>query len=86
MTFVQIACIGDNVCAGSFFCFHQALDGGGCYSADISEFVLLRKLFKSSLLYVGCKRWQLHCSSSVSSEGSDDVSPERLWEVQLTVF
>ncbi|WRX07957.1 TGS - like 1 [Theobroma cacao] len=58
----------------------SALDGGGCYSADISEFVLLRKLFKSSLLYVGCKRWQLHCSSSVSSEGSDDVSPERLWE------
>ncbi|XP_021279958.1 putative GTP diphosphokinase RSH1, chloroplastic [Herrania umbratica] len=58
----------------------SALDGGGCYSTDVSEFVLLGKLFKSSLLHVGCKRWQLHCSSSVSSEGSDDVSPERLWE------
>ena len=67
-------------------CFRQALDVGGWYSTDVSEFILLGKLFRSSLLHVGCKRWQLCSSSSVSSDTSNEVSPERLWEVQLTGF
>ncbi|OMO81982.1 hypothetical protein COLO4_23312 [Corchorus olitorius] len=58
----------------------SALDGRGWYSTDISECVLLGKLFRSSMLNVGCKRWHAHCSSSVFSEGSEEVSPERLWE------
>ena len=82
----MFACIVANACAGSILCFHQALDVGGWYSTDVSEFVLPRKLFRSSLLHVGCKRGWLYCSSSVSSDTSNEVSPERLWEVQLIVF
>ncbi|XVF32814.1 hypothetical protein REPUB_Repub17cG0115000 [Reevesia pubescens] len=58
----------------------SALDVGRCHSTDVSEFVLLGKLFRSSLLHFGCKRWQLYCSSSDSSDTSNEVSPERLWE------
>ncbi|XP_039042929.1 putative GTP diphosphokinase RSH1, chloroplastic isoform X1 [Hibiscus syriacus] len=58
----------------------SALDSGGWHSTDVSEFVLLEKLFKSSLLHVGCKRLQLYCLSSVFSETSNEVSSERLWE------
>ncbi|XP_022757941.1 putative GTP diphosphokinase RSH1, chloroplastic isoform X2 [Durio zibethinus] len=58
----------------------SALDVGGWCSTDVSEFVLLGKLFRSSLLHVDCKRWRLYCSSSVSSDTSNKVSPEKLWE------
>ncbi|KAB2052649.1 hypothetical protein ES319_A12G137200v1 [Gossypium barbadense] len=58
----------------------SASDVGGWHSMDVSAFVLLEKLFRSSLLHVGCKRWQLYCSSSVFSDTSSEVSPERMWE------
>ncbi|XVF72666.1 hypothetical protein PTKIN_Ptkin12aG0138300 [Pterospermum kingtungense] len=58
----------------------SALDVGGCYSTDVSEFELVRKLFRSSLLHVYCNKWQLCCSSSVPSNTFNEVSPERLWE------
>ncbi|XWS36147.1 hypothetical protein CRYUN_Cryun20dG0059600 [Craigia yunnanensis] len=58
----------------------SALDVGGWYSTDVSEFLLLGKLFRSKLLHVGCKRWKLCSSSSVSSDTCNVVSPERLWE------
>ncbi|XVF22170.1 hypothetical protein REPUB_Repub12eG0150600 [Reevesia pubescens] len=58
----------------------SALDVGGYYSTDFSEFMLLQKLFRSSLHHVGRKRWHLYCSSSVSLDTSNEVSPERLWE------
>ncbi|XP_022727694.1 putative GTP diphosphokinase RSH1, chloroplastic isoform X2 [Durio zibethinus] len=57
----------------------SALDVGGWYSKDVFEFLLLGKVFRSSLLHVGCKRWQL-CSSSSFSSDSNEVSPERFWE------
>ncbi|XP_039048314.1 LOW QUALITY PROTEIN: putative GTP diphosphokinase RSH1, chloroplastic [Hibiscus syriacus] len=55
-------------------------DIGGCYSTDVSEVTLLGKLFRSTLLHVGCKRWKLCSSSSFSSDTSNEVSPEGLWE------
>ncbi|MBA0553358.1 hypothetical protein Golob_012546, partial [Gossypium lobatum] len=57
-----------------------ALDVGGWCSTDVSEFILLGKLYRSSVLHVGCKRWQLCSSSSFSSDTSNDISPESLWE------
>ncbi|XP_062089091.1 putative GTP diphosphokinase RSH1, chloroplastic isoform X2 [Humulus lupulus] len=48
---------------------------GGWYGNETSDFPH-RNLFRSSLLHVACKRWQLFCSSNVI----DNVSPERLWE------
>ncbi|MBA0679350.1 hypothetical protein Goari_011124 [Gossypium aridum] len=57
-----------------------ALDVGGWCSTDVSEFILLGKLYRSSMLHVGCKRWQLCSSSSFSSDTSNDISPESLWE------
>lgn len=56
---------------------------GGCHSTEASDFVLLGQLCKSGLVHVAGKRWQLHCSSSLSSNTSYDVSPEGLWEVYL---
>ncbi|KAL6217199.1 hypothetical protein ACLB2K_010416 [Fragaria x ananassa] len=53
---------------------------GGCHSTEASDFVLLGQLCKSGLVHVAGKRWQLHCSSSLSSNTSYDVSPEGLWE------
>ncbi|KAK8282830.1 hypothetical protein V6Z12_D08G052700 [Gossypium hirsutum] len=57
-----------------------ALDVGRWCSTDVSEFILLGKLYRSSVLHVGCKRWQLCSSSSFSSDTSNDISPESLWE------
>ncbi|TYI13345.1 hypothetical protein ES332_A08G052600v1 [Gossypium tomentosum] len=54
-----------------------ALDVGGWCSTDVTEFILLGKLYRSRVLRVGCKKWQL-CSSS--SDTSNDISPESLWE------
>ncbi|CAB4291861.1 unnamed protein product [Prunus armeniaca] len=53
---------------------------GGWYSAETSDFVVLGRLFKSGLLNVACKRWHLQCSSSLSSDALNEVSPEKLWE------
>ncbi|XP_040364786.1 putative GTP diphosphokinase RSH1, chloroplastic isoform X2 [Rosa chinensis] len=53
---------------------------GGCHSTEASDFVLLGQLYESGLVHVAGKRWQLHCSSSLSSETSYEVSPEGLWE------
>lgn len=39
-----------------------------------------RRLVRSSLLHLACRKWIVGCSSSFPS-GYDDVSPERLWEV-----
>ncbi|KAK8614943.1 hypothetical protein V6N13_068730 [Hibiscus sabdariffa] len=57
-----------------------APDIGGCYSTNVSKFILLGEPFRSSLLHVDCKRWQLCSSSSSSSDTSNEVSPETLWE------
>ena len=56
---------------------------GGWYSAETSDFVVLGRLFKSGLLNVACKRWHLQCSSSLSSDALNEVSPEKLWEVNF---
>ncbi|GMJ01328.1 RELA/SPOT homolog 1, RELA-SPOT HOMOLOG 1, RELA/SPOT HOMOLOG 1 [Hibiscus trionum] len=57
-----------------------APDIGGCYSTDVSDFILLGEFSRSNLLHVDCKRWQLRKSSSFSSDTSNEVSPDTLWE------
>ncbi|TXG63376.1 hypothetical protein EZV62_010370 [Acer yangbiense] len=57
----------------------EAFDIGGWYTEG-SNSVLLRKVFRSSECYTVCKRWQLCCSRSISSDVINEVSPERLWE------
>ncbi|KAG5221872.1 GTP diphosphokinase RSH [Salix suchowensis] len=58
----------------------KAFDIGGCYSSEDSDFALLGRLFKSRLHHVAGKKWQLSCSSSISEDTFNEVSPERLWE------
>ncbi|XP_050367008.1 putative GTP diphosphokinase RSH1, chloroplastic isoform X3 [Argentina anserina] len=53
---------------------------GGCHSTEASDLVLLGQLYKSGLVHVADRRWQLQCSSSLSSDTSFDISPEGLWE------
>ncbi|KAK3005074.1 hypothetical protein RJ639_016380 [Escallonia herrerae] len=60
-------------------CRCEALDTGGWFSDEISDFLLLRRLLRSSLRHA-CSNWKLCCSSSFSSESYDEVSPESLWE------
>ncbi|KAK3004676.1 hypothetical protein RJ639_018702 [Escallonia herrerae] len=57
----------------------EALDTGGWVSDEISDFLLLRRLLRSSSRHA-CSNWKLCCSSSFSSESYDEVSPESLWE------
>ncbi|KAK2649542.1 hypothetical protein Ddye_017031 [Dipteronia dyeriana] len=57
----------------------EAFDIGGWYTEG-SNPVLLRKIFRSSECYTVCKRWQLCCSRSISSDVINEISPERLWE------
>ncbi|KAL5561405.1 hypothetical protein UlMin_031152 [Ulmus minor] len=57
----------------------ESSDVGACYSTETSDFAL-GKLLRSSLHHSACKRWKLCCSSSLSSDVLDDVSPEKLWE------
>ncbi|KAF3436480.1 hypothetical protein FNV43_RR23572 [Rhamnella rubrinervis] len=52
----------------------------GWSGIETSEYALLGKLVRSSLLRVASKRWQLCCSSSLASNAFDDFSPEMLWE------
>ncbi|KAL5795651.1 hypothetical protein ACOSQ2_000471 [Xanthoceras sorbifolium] len=58
---------------------YKAFDIGGWYNEG-SNSVLLRKIFRSNVRYTACKRWQLCCSRSISSDTLNDISPERLWE------
>lgn len=64
----------------------QSSSIGGWNSAEASDFVVLGRLLKSGLLHVGCKRWHLRCSSSLSSDVLDEVAPESLWEVNFGYF
>jgi hypothetical protein len=59
---------------------------GGRHSTEASDFVVLGRLCKSGLVHVAGKRWQLHCSSSLSSDTSYEVSPEGLWEVYFGYY
>ncbi|PON66317.1 RelA/SpoT family [Trema orientale] len=52
---------------------------GAWYGSGTSDFGL-GNLFRSSLLHAARKRWQLCCSSSLTSNAIDEVSPESLWE------
>ncbi|KAG2697511.1 hypothetical protein I3760_07G110000 [Carya illinoinensis] len=65
-------------CRSNFRC--EASDDRGWYSSEGSDFDLFGRHFKPSLPHVACKRWQMCCSSSFSSDAFDEVSPERLWE------
>ncbi|XP_076894078.1 putative GTP diphosphokinase RSH1, chloroplastic isoform X1 [Bidens hawaiensis] len=49
-------------------------------SSETSDFIPPRKLLKSSLLHIGCRKWVVSCSSSSSPSGYDELSPEILWE------
>ncbi|KAJ9543195.1 hypothetical protein OSB04_022902 [Centaurea solstitialis] len=48
-------------------------------SDEASDFFPPRKLLRSSLLHLGCRKWVVGCSSSFPS-GYDELSPQRLWE------
>uniref|UniRef100_A0A5B7AKY2 Putative GTP diphosphokinase RSH1, chloroplastic n=1 Tax=Davidia involucrata TaxID=16924 RepID=A0A5B7AKY2_DAVIN len=61
-------------------CRCVAPDVGGWYSTEASDFGFPGRLLRSSLFHVACKKWQLCCSSSFSSESYDEVSPEKFWE------
>nr|GEX44704.1 putative GTP diphosphokinase RSH1, chloroplastic [Tanacetum cinerariifolium] len=50
-----------------------------CLSSEASDFFPPRKLLRSSLLHLGCRKWAVGCSSS-SPSGYDHISPEFLWE------
>lgn len=64
-----------------FYIFQRcgSSDLEGWYSTGTSNFALLGRLFRSN------KRWQLHNSSSFSSDTFDEITPETLWEVQLII-
>ncbi|XP_059625639.1 putative GTP diphosphokinase RSH1, chloroplastic [Cornus florida] len=61
-------------------CRCEAVDVGGWYCTEASDFELPGRILKSSLLHVACKKWQLYCSSSFSSDSCYEASPEKLWE------
>lgn len=56
-----------------------APDVAGGSSSELSN-ILPKRFFRSSLLHITCRRWQLCCSSSFSSKSFNEVSPEILWE------
>ncbi|XP_010259470.1 PREDICTED: putative GTP diphosphokinase RSH1, chloroplastic [Nelumbo nucifera] len=53
---------------------------GDWYATKAAKFAFSGRLHRSCLLPVACRRWQLRCSSSFSSESTDIISPETLWE------
>ncbi|XP_043709415.1 putative GTP diphosphokinase RSH1, chloroplastic isoform X2 [Telopea speciosissima] len=57
----------------------EASDVGDSGNIETSYSAFSRRLIGSCLLYTECKRWQLSCSTS-SSEFSDAISPQMLWE------
>lgn len=61
-------------------CRCDGSDLGGWYSTEGSEVISLCRPFRKNLLPATSKRWQLCCSSSFSSNGFYEVTPERLWE------
>ncbi|KAI3682765.1 hypothetical protein L1987_82999 [Smallanthus sonchifolius] len=48
-------------------------------SSETSDFFPPRKLLRSSLVHIGCRKWVVACSSS-SPSGYEELSPEILWE------
>ncbi|KAK9057241.1 hypothetical protein SSX86_022076 [Deinandra increscens subsp. villosa] len=48
-------------------------------SSETSDFFPPRKILRSSLLHIGCRKWVVACSSA-SPSGYDELSPEILWE------
>ncbi|CAK7348346.1 unnamed protein product [Dovyalis caffra] len=58
----------------------EAFYNGGCYSSEDSDFALLGRFFKSRSHHFAGKKWQVPCSSSISADTFNEVSPERLWE------
>ncbi|GLU16814.1 hypothetical protein SLE2022_332280 [Rubroshorea leprosula] len=58
----------------------ESSDVGGCCSTDASDFALLGNLFRSTFFHIPSKKWQLCCSSPLSLDASNEVSPESLWE------
>ncbi|EXB33536.1 GTP pyrophosphokinase [Morus notabilis] len=57
----------------------ESSNTGGWFGSETSDFTL-GNVFRSSLLRDACKRWQLCCFSSLTSDVCDEVTPERLWE------
>ncbi|XP_010269604.1 PREDICTED: putative GTP diphosphokinase RSH1, chloroplastic isoform X2 [Nelumbo nucifera] len=58
----------------------EAPEFGDRYFPEAAEFTCSGKLCRSNMLHISYRRWQLYCSSSFSSEPSDIISPESLWE------
>ncbi|KAG9459430.1 hypothetical protein H6P81_003938 [Aristolochia fimbriata] len=51
-----------------------------CISSEAVENHAPSRVLKAQLFSFNCKEWKLCCSSSCSSEISDKISPETLWE------
>ncbi|KAJ9187810.1 hypothetical protein P3X46_003227 [Hevea brasiliensis] len=58
----------------------EVLDIGSCYSIEAFGSAFVGRLFKPGILHFADQRWQLFCSSSISSGAFNEVSPESLWE------
>lgn len=70
----------------NFFCIFQRFESinvRGWYSNEVSNHVHLGRLLKSGLLHDVCRRKKFCCSSFLSSDAFDEVSPEGLWEVHI---
>ncbi|PWA97028.1 HD/PDEase domain, RelA/SpoT family, Beta-grasp domain protein [Artemisia annua] len=52
---------------------------GSSLSSEASDFFPPRKLLRSNLLHLGCRKWAVGCSLS-SPSGYDHISAEFLWE------
>ncbi|PWA97578.1 HD/PDEase domain, RelA/SpoT family, Beta-grasp domain protein [Artemisia annua] len=52
---------------------------GSCLSSEASDFFPPRKILRSNLLHLGCRKWAVGCSLS-SPSGYDHISAEFLWE------
>ncbi|XP_022984033.1 putative GTP diphosphokinase RSH1, chloroplastic isoform X4 [Cucurbita maxima] len=58
----------------------EPMNIGGWYSNLVTNHVHLGRLLKSSQLHDICRRTKFCCSSFLSSDAFDEVSPEGLWE------
>ncbi|KAG7018004.1 putative GTP diphosphokinase RSH1, chloroplastic [Cucurbita argyrosperma subsp. argyrosperma] len=58
----------------------EPMNVGGWYSNLVTNHVHLGRLLKSSQLHDICRRTKFCCSSFLSSDAFDEVSPEGLWE------
>ncbi|KAL5713163.1 GTP diphosphokinase [Ranunculus cassubicifolius] len=57
-----------------------SLEMGDWYSTESGDSALSLKFSRSSIHHVACKRWQVCCSASPTSDYTDPISPETLWE------